>query len=387
MLKKKILNSFLKQLENLLYGTLTITTPTGKTYIIEGSIESEPKADFIILNSRAITNLVAKGDIGFAESYRDGDFQSEDLATLLTIALKNADIFKNYLYGSFFSNITAQVLYYLRSNTVKGSKRNIHEHYDLGNEFYSLWLDKTMSYSSAIFNNAHEPLQFAQLNKYDRIIDSLGKKTGNLLEIGCGWGGFAERAMHHADYKIKGITISNEQYKFASERLGNKAKISLEDYRIQSGQYDNIVSIEMFEAVGKKYWPIYFNKIKALLKHKGKAVVQTITMEELYFERYRKTGDMVRSFIFPGGMLPSVSKFKQEAANAGLQVTDIYAFGQDYVTTLKHWLDSFENNLDKVLLLGFDRSFICVWRFYLSACIAAFSVGRTNVIQAEIYHA
>lgn len=382
-----MINKFLKQLETLHYGSVAVITPSGTEHLFQGSEHPEIKASFVIKNVNVVTNLMAKGDVGFAESYRDGDFETDSLTKLLTIALKNADTLDDYLYGSFFSNLAAQMLYYLRSNTVKGSKRNIHAHYDLGNDFYSLWLDPTMTYSAAIFDNDNQDLQDAQYNKYDRIIHRLEKSSGNLLEVGCGWGGFAERALDHGDYGIKGITISNQQHDFASNRLGNKAQVALEDYRKQEGKYDNIVSIEMFEAVGEKYWPVYFNKMKSLLSHKGKAVVQTITIDEPYFKRYRKTGDMVRSFIFPGGMLPSVSKFKEQALNSGLQVTDNFEFGKDYATTLKHWLESFENSLDKVRALGFDESFIRIWRFYLAACIASFSVGRTNVIQAEICHA
>jgi len=387
MLEKNIINQLLKQLEKLQYGTVNLVTPDGISHNFQGKTDVQLQATFVIHKASVITNLLAKGDVGFAESYRDGDFESDDLAKLLTIALKNADVLDGYLYGGFFSSLASQMLYYLRSNTVRGSKRNIHAHYDLGNDFYSLWLDPTMTYSSAIFDNDNQNLHAAQHNKYDRIITRLEKTSGNLLEVGCGWGGFAERALDRGDYGIKGITISNQQHEFASNRLGNKAQVSLEDYRKQTGKYDNIVSIEMFEAVGEKYWPVYFNKMKSLLSQKGKAVVQTITIDEPYFDRYRKTGDMVRSFIFPGGMLPSVSRFKKEAAKAGLNVVDNFAFGQDYAKTLKHWLESFEGNLDKVKTLGFDDSFIRIWRFYLAACIASFECGRTNVIQAEICHA
>jgi cyclopropane-fatty-acyl-phospholipid synthase len=366
---------------------MVVTTPDGTTYRFEGGVEKAPKADFNIHNLKVMSNLVAKGDIGFAESYRDGDFQTSNLANLLTIALKNSDVFDEYLYGNFFSSVAMQILYYFRANTLRGSKRNIHAHYDLGNDFYALWLDSTMSYSAALFNNRSETLEYAQLNKYDRIIERLEKDSGSLLEVGCGWGGFAERAIDRGDYGIKGITISNQQYDFANDRLQGKAEVVLEDYRKQSGKYDNIVSIEMFEAVGEKYWPVYFSKMKSLLSQKGKAVVQTITIEEPYFARYRKTGDMVRSFIFPGGMLPSVSRFKEEAKRAGLQVVDNFAFGKDYATTLKHWLVSFEDNIDRVKTLGFDERFIRIWRFYLAACIASFSAQRTNVIQAELCHA
>lgn len=387
MLEKNIISKFLKQLECLKYGLVSVVTPDGSTHLFEGKSSLEPKASFIIRNYNVITNMKAKGDVGFAESYRDGHFETDDLASLLIIAVKNAEYIESYIYGSFFSNLASQILYYLRSNSIKGSRRNIHAHYDLGNDFYSLWLDSTMSYSAAIFQNDNESLKNAQLNKYDRIIERLQKNSGSLLEVGCGWGGFAERALDKGDFCIKGITISSQQHEYANLRLGNKAKIVMEDYRRQEGKYDNIVSIEMFEAVGEKYWPVYFNKMKSLLANKGKALVQTITIDEPYFERYRKTGDMVRSFIFPGGMLPSVSRFKQEAEKAGLHVTDNFAFGQDYVNTLQHWLNTFNCKVDEIKNLGFDDKFIRIWRFYLAACIASFSVGRTNVIQAELCHA
>jgi len=385
MLEKCVINKFLKQLENLKYGSVCVITPEGKKYSFCGQ-ETFLHANLVINDYRAITNLLAKGDVGFAESYRDGLFDSDNLTNLLTVALKNAEVVDNYLYGGALSNITSQILYYMRKNSLKGSRRNIQAHYDLGNDFYSLWLDSTMSYSAAIFNYNNEPMENAQHNKYDRIIDRLENNSGNLLEVGCGWGGFAERAAEKGDYDIKGITISDRQHSFAKNRLKDKANVALEDYRYQEGKYDNIVSIEMFEAVGEKYWSQYFDKMKSLLNKKGKAVVQTITIEEPYFERYRKTGDMVRSFIFPGGMLPCVSRFKEEAAKKELQVNNVYSFGRDYATTIVYWLKNFENNIPKIKSLNFDDKFIRLWRFYLCACIASFSAGRTNVIQAEISH-
>jgi cyclopropane-fatty-acyl-phospholipid synthase len=387
MLEKQVLSKFLKQMENIQYGSVRVITPDGKKHYFHGK-EPSLHADLQIHDYRAITNLMAKGDVGFAESYRDGLFDSDNLADMLTVALKNADILESYLYGGKLSGFVAQVLYYLRSNTVKGSRRNIQAHYDLGNNFYSTWLDSTMTYSAGIFKNENTPLIEAQHNKYDRIINRLEKQSGNLLEVGCGWGGFADRAIEKGDFNLKGITISDQQYDYAKKRLENKnAKIAFEDYRRQEGKYDNIVSIEMFEAVGEKFWSLYFNKMNSLLSNKGKAVVQTITIDEPYFERYRKTGDMVRSFIFPGGMLPSVTRFKEEAKKADLKAENVYSFGQDYATTLKHWLKSFEENTTKIKQMKFDDKFIRIWRFYLCACIASFSVGRTNVIQVELSHA
>jgi cyclopropane-fatty-acyl-phospholipid synthase len=386
MIKKIIVNRFIDSLNTIEFGTLKLITPDNKEYYFGGKKEGI-NATMTIKDHRAITNLIAKGDIGLTEAYRDNWWDTDNLTDLLKFALQNAGALDQYVYGSKMSNIVCRILYSLRSNTLNGSKRNIHAHYDLGNDFYSLWLDKTMTYSSGLYNTNSEDLQQAQYNKYDRIIDSLEKSSGSLLEIGCGWGGFIERATYRNDYDIKGITISDQQYTYAKKRVEDKANILYQDYRKTEGKYDNIVSIEMFEAVGQKFWPVYFNKIKSLLESKGKAIVQTITIDEMYFDKYIKTGDMIRSFIFPGGMLPSIELFKMEAKKAGLQVVDHYAFGNSYATTLSSWLENFEKNLDQIKLLNFDDRFIRVWRFYLSASIASFTSNRTNVIQAEIKHA
>jgi cyclopropane-fatty-acyl-phospholipid synthase len=386
MIKKIIVHRFIDSLNTIEFGTLKLITPDNKEYYFRGKKEGI-NATMTIKDHRAITNLIAKGDIGLTEAYRDNWWDTDNLTDLLKFALQNAGALDQYVYGSKMSNIVCRILYSLRSNTLNGSKRNIHAHYDLGNDFYSLWLDKTMTYSSGLYNTNSEDLQQAQYNKYDRIIDSLEKSSGSLLEIGCGWGGFIERATYRNDYDIKGITISDQQYTYAKKRVEDKANILYQDYRKTEGKYDNIVSIEMFEAVGQKFWPVYFNKIKSLLESKGKAIVQTITIDEMYFDKYIKTGDMIRSFIFPGGMLPSIELFTIEAKKAGLQVVDHYAFGNSYATTLSSWLENFEKNLGQIKLLNFDDRFIRVWRFYLSASIASFTSNRTNVIQAEIKHA
>jgi cyclopropane-fatty-acyl-phospholipid synthase len=386
MIKKIIINRFIDSLSAIEFGTFKLITPDNQEYYFEGKNEGV-NASMIIHDHRVITNVIAKGDIGLTEAYRDNWWDTDNLTDLLKFALQNSSALDNYIYGSRISNFVCRILYALRSNTLSGSKRNIHAHYDLGNEFYSLWLDKSMTYSSALYQNHNEDLQQAQYNKYDRIIDRLEKSSGNLLEIGCGWGGFAERAIDRNDYAIKGITISDEQYAYAKKRVEGKASILHQDYRKLDGKYDSIVSIEMFEAVGQKFWPVYFNKIKSLLDNKGKAIVQTITIDEMYFEKYSKTGDMIRSFIFPGGMLPSIERFKLEAKKAGLKVVDYYAFGNSYAKTLHSWLENFEKNLDKVRELNFDDKFIRIWRFYLSVSIASFTSNRTNVIQADIRHA
>lgn len=385
MIEKTVTKQFLKALENIEFGEIDVTTPDGKRYHYVGKEKGET-ATMHLHDWRVIEAFAAKGDIGFAESYRDGWWDSDDLAKLFIVGLQNENAFSNYIYGSVIGRIAARLSYLLKQNTLSGSKKNIHAHYDLGNEFYKLWLDETMTYSAALFDSPDQPLALAQHNKYDRILSRLGT-SGKLLEIGCGWGGFAERALHKNDYEIKGLTLSKAQHQYAHQRVGEKANIAIEDYRLQQGKYNNIVSIEMFEAVGEKYWPTYFGKLQELLAQKGKAVIQTITIKDEYFETYRRSGDMIRTYIFPGGMLPSPTRFAQEANKAGLRLTDSHSFGTDYAHTLQHWLRSFEAKITEVKSLGFDTAFTRLWRFYLTYCIASFTVGRTDVVQVELQHA
>jgi cyclopropane-fatty-acyl-phospholipid synthase len=385
MFERQIINRFLETLNHIEYGRLTVTTPDGKTMSYQGP-HAGADAQFVVQDWRAITALASSGDIGLAEGYRDGWWSSDDLVQLFYFGLQNESALNKYIRGGLFARVASKFAYLFTQNTLRGSRKNIHAHYDLGNDFYQLWLDQTMTYSSALFQNPHDDLEKAQHSKYDRIIDRQGT-SGRVLEIGCGWGGFAERALQRRDYAIKGLTISNEQHAFATARLGQKAEIALEDYRLQTGRYDNIVSIEMFEAVGENYWPTYFKKLKSLLADNGRAVVQTITIGDRYFDRYREGGDAIRTFIFPGGMLPSPKRFEEESIKAGFKLTDAFAFGQDYARTLELWLARFEERLGEVRALGFDEKFIRMWRFYLTSCIAGFKIGRTDVMQMELQHA
>ncbi|MFO0389431.1 MAG: class I SAM-dependent methyltransferase [Alphaproteobacteria bacterium] len=385
MLEKTITMQFLKSLEHIEFGAMHVTTPDGKQYSFYGK-QPGAHATLHLHDWRVIRQFASKGDTGFAEAYRDGWWDSDDLVALMTMGLQNEKALNSYIYGGVFGRIAARISYLFTRNTLNGSKKNIQAHYDLGNDFYKLWLDESMTYSSALFEASDQPFVKAQHNKYDRILSRL-PNSGSLLEVGCGWGGFAERALQKNDYAIKGLTISSAQHEYAHKRVGKDATIALEDYRIQQGKYDNIVSIEMFEAVGEKYWPTYFGKLQELLASKGKAVIQTITIKDEYFESYRRGGDMIRTYIFPGGMLPSPTRFKQEAAKAGLRMTDSYGFGKDYALTLQHWLNNFEAKLTDVKNLGFDNAFIRMWRFYLTCCIASFNVGRTDVMQVELQHA
>ncbi len=385
MFEKSITHQFLKALEHLEYGAMDVTTPDGKRHCFKGPHEGPPSTLYLH-DWRAIERFASKGDTGFAEAYRDGWWDSDDLAALFTVGLLNEKALNSYIYGSLIGRIASRISYLFMRNTMSGSKKNVQAHYDLGNDFYALWLDTSMTYSSAIFSEPQQNLLEAQHSKYDRIIERLGP-SGTLLEIGCGWGGFAERALNKKDFDLKGLTISQAQHDYAARRLGGSAKIALEDYRLQEGRYDNIVSIEMFEAVGEKFWPVYFGKVKSLLAGKGKAMIQTITIRDDYFESYRKGGDMIRTYIFPGGMLPSPSRFVEESQKAGLRLTDSHAFGQDYARTIEHWRARFESKLHEVKALGFDEKFIRLWRFYLTCCIASFKVGRTDVMQLELAHA
>jgi len=385
MLIHQIIKKFLESFRQIDCGSIKITMPDGKVYDFIGK-EKGPKADLVIYDNKAISQFIKNGDIGFAESYRDQLCDSDDLVSLFTFGLKNEEALGKYIHGSFLGRLAARVGYLFNLNTLRGSKKNIHAHYDIGNDFYKLWLDPSMTYSSAIFEDQSEDLISAQHRKYDRIIAGF-KNSGKLLEIGCGWGGFAERALLKGNYDIKGITLSEQQCIYAKNRLQGNAGIAIEDYRIQKGKYDQIVSIEMFEAVGEKFWDTYFSKIKSLLSEKGKAIIQTITINDCYFERYRKSGDAIRTFIFPGGMLPSPEKFIAASTKSELVVTDKFCFGEDYAFTIKHWLMAFEKNIEKVKALGFDEKFLRIWRFYLTFCIASFKSGRTNVMQIALEHA
>lgn len=385
MFDKQITSRFLARLGGIEYGAVSVTTPDGLVHDFKGA-SFGAEAQLVIHDWRFVRALIQRGDVALAEAYRDGWWDSDDLAQLFLFCLQNQASLDGYIYGSGFGKIASRISYLFKSNTLQGSKKNIHAHYDLGNDFYALWLDKTMTYSSAIFEDPNDSLAEAQNRKYDRIIERLNP-SGDLLEIGCGWGGFADRAIQKGDYRIKGLTISEAQYRFASERVGKNAVIALEDYRRQNGLYDQIVSIEMFEAVGENFWPVYFSKLKSLLAGKGRAMVQSITIGDSFFDRYRASGDAIRTFIFPGGMLPSPARFRAESVKAGLRVTDEFSFGQDYALTLQRWLDNFDAKKKEVREIGFDEKFIRMWRFYLTCCIAAFRHGRTDVIQWELQHA
>ena len=385
MFQRLMIEKFLKTLEKTAYGSLRVVTPDGKARDFSGD-RPGAAANCVIHDWRAVRALASRADIGFVEAYCEGFWTTDDLPALMLFGLQNEEPLERYIYQGFLARLSSRLSYALRENTRRGSKENIHAHYDLGNDFYRLWLDPSMTYSSALFREPNETLEEAQRNKYDRILDRCGSSSGRVMEIGCGWGGFAERALNRGDYDFTGITISEEQLAYARWRLGDRAKILKKDYRDQDGRYDHVVSIEMFEAVGEKFWPLYFQKTKSLLREGGSAVIQTITIAEEYFDFYRKSGDILRTFIFPGGMLATLSRFKEEAERAGLRITDRHSFGDSYVRTLTQWLENFEAKLPQIREMGFDARFIRIWRSYLAGCIASFTMGRMNVSQLELRH-
>jgi cyclopropane-fatty-acyl-phospholipid synthase len=303
----------------------------------------------------------------------------------------NAQALEKVFYGNPFIALFFRLKHFFRNNTRRGSKKNIAAHYDLSNDFYQLWLDETMTYSSALFDGNHAlTLEFAQAAKYERILQILNPQPGEtILEIGCGWGGFAEHAVKTRGVNIHGITLSTEQLSFAKariERLGfaKNATFELIDYRDVTAQYDHIVSIEMFEAVGERYWPTYFQAVHDRLRPNGRAVIQAITIDEEAFPRYRATSDFIREFIFPGGMLAPVSRFIHDAKQAGLSADTPHLFGLDYAETLRRWLERVNLQADKMSKAKFDEKFLQIWRFYLCYCEAGFRAKRTDVMQITL---
>jgi cyclopropane-fatty-acyl-phospholipid synthase len=366
-------------------GKLTFIAPDGTAHIAQGS-RPGPDATFAIKEWDVLSRLVARGDIGLGEDFIAGAWETDDVEKLVSFFLLNLDHFEGFAHGNFLNRL-GFVLHnaLVRRNSVSGSRRNIEAHYDVGNDFYSLWLDETMTYSSALFGDA-KTLADAQRNKYGRILERLDKTRGALLEIGCGWGGFAEQAAR-TSLDVTGLTISPSQYGFARQRLGSHADIRLEDYRKIRGTFDAIVSIEMFEAVGERYWPNYFHTVAERLRQGGRAVIQTIVIRDDLFAGYRARSDFIRHYVFPGGMLPSFARFREEAERAGLKVLDSFAFGHDYARTLREWSARMSTREAEIRALGYDTKFLRNWQFYLGICAAAFAVDRTDVIQVELAHA
>ncbi len=375
---------FLKVLKNAKHGTLDIILPDGSR---DQYGEGLPRIHVHLKNWTALDLLFSKGDIGLAEAIVDELMVVDDVAALVEWACRNDQDLAKVIYGSWYGTIASKVHHFLNRNNRKGAKKNIMAHYDLGNEFYSLWLDQSMTYSAAIFKDEKQSLAEAQNQKYDQIIDSLEIKSGDhLLEIGCGWGGFFSRAIERTGCKVTAVANSPEQIRYNQtriEKLNMKDHVNViqQDYRDISGRYDKVVSIEMIEAVGEQYWNAFFSKMRSSLKEKGKAAIQGITIREDLFYSYKKGTDFIQQSVFPGGMLLTDKAVAKVSEQNGLAVYDSYEFGLDYAHTLKLWRENFMNALPHVRAMGFDDRFIRLWNLYLSYCEGAFRAQRISVSQ------
>jgi cyclopropane-fatty-acyl-phospholipid synthase len=375
---------FFQLLRRIRTGHLVLVTPDGDQCVF-GDPLAQPAAHLHIHDWRACRAILRAGDIGFGEAYRNQWLDTPDAAAVLRLAMRNEPSVRRTVTGGIAAQCWHNLRHRLRLNTRRGSRRNIHAHYDLGNDFYALWLDSTWTYSSALFEGDDTlTLEAAQDRKYQRVIDTLGLRAGmRVLEIGCGWGGFACFAARRG-IRVHGVTISEAQHAFATSRVAHEqldalADIELRDYRDLDGRYDAIVSIEMVEAVGETFWPLYFRTLRRCLAPGARALVQSITIDDARFAAYRASSDFIREYVFPGGMLPSPERFVRAARRAGLDAKTSLAFGGDYARTLRHWQNAFEAHIDAVRELGFDETLIRTWRLYLAYCEAGFSEGRTDV--------
>ena len=361
-----------------LAGGMTLTLPSGRQHRI-GFQKPGIHCDLTLRNYRPVFSAMRRGAIGFAESFMLGDVESTDITSVLRFYLKNREALNRAARPVFFKSIGDRLFHLLRQNTRAGARRNISAHYDLGNDFYKLWLDDTMSYSSGFFGNGAETLRQSQIAKYELVIDSLGLDTAsNILEIGCGWGGFAEVAAERG-HRVTGLTISSEQLDYARNRLGERAEIRFQDYRDTTEQFDAIASIEMIEAVGEANWPIYFKVLHDRLKPGASAAVQAITIDDSLYDGYRRKADFIQRYIFPGGMLPTKGILAEQARQAGLKFATVQLFGQDYARTLALWRERFEAAWPSVAALGFDEKFHRRWNYYLSYCEAGFREASIDV--------
>ena len=380
---KALKSEFLSTCERLQEGQLTLHTPEGDTYHF-GS--TGPGAEMQINDWAAVSAMAAHGQVGLGETYVQGMWDTPSIEVLMSIAMQNRDHLGSYDQASPFNRAKFRLVdTMLRANSRRGSRKNIRSHYDVGNEFYQLWLDEGMTYSSGIFGEGSDDLAQAQLHKNSRALSRLGNGE-RVLEIGCGWGGFAEHASHQGR-DVTGVTISRNQHSYAECRLDGRADIQLRDYRDIEGRFDNIVSIEMIEAVGERYWPSYFSVLKRNLAEGGRVLLQAITVKDSFFETYKNSSDYIRQYVFPGGMLLSDGMIEQQARDAGLKVQDNFAFGQDYAKTCRIWAERFTEQRRKIAEMGYGEAFQRNWQYYLEICAASFAVGHTNVVQVELAHA
>lgn len=372
-------------------GSLTVKLPSGE-FLKFDSGNPGPVGQLTLANWQLPKRVAFGGTIGVAESYMDGDWDSPNITDTLEFFLVNRTIYDDLANQSPIINFVETIRHWFNNNTKTGSKRNISAHYDLGNDFYSLWLDPSMTYSSAIYQNSANSLERAQHDKYASLAKRMGiTKDSHVLEIGCGWGGFAEFVGKEIGAKLTGLTISREQLEYGLARikragLEDRIELKFQDYRDETGKYDQIASIEMFEAVGEKYWPAYFSKIQESLKPGGTAGLQIITIPDANFEKYRKRPDFIQRYIFPGGMLPSPAALENVTSEHGLTLIDERRFAHDYARTLKEWRIKFHERWEEVKAQGFDERFKRMWEFYLYYCEAGFGTDSIDVRQMFYRH-
>ena len=370
-------------------GRLDFVLPDGRRFRALAPAPG-PVAELQIHDPELFSRLVREGDLGFCEAYMEGGWSSPDLMAFMDLVHAGNDALYDGFPGLRLARLWEGLRHWLRNNSRAQARRNIAAHYDLGNEFYRRWLDATMTYSSALFRTGQESLEAAQIEKYASLVDRLGVGPGDhVLEIGCGWGGFAEYAAAERGLRVTGLTISQAQHDYAVARiaragLADRVEIRLQDYRDERGSYDGVASIEMFEAVGEKYWPVYFDRLAAALKPGRQACLQIITVQERRFEIYRKSVDFIQKHIFPGGMLPSPGALRRGAEAAGLSVTGSFEFGDSYSQTLRRWHERFNATWDEVARMGFDDRFRRMWNLYLASCAGAFSGGNCDVTQITL---
>ncbi|MEY8841752.1 class I SAM-dependent methyltransferase, partial [Cribrihabitans sp. XS_ASV171] len=344
----------------------------------------------VIHDPDVFARLIREGELGFSDSYLDGGWSTPDLRAFMDVVHQGNDAVYDGFTGGALVRAFERLRFWLQRNHKTQARKNISYHYDLGNEFYSLWLDDTMTYSSAIFETGQESLEKAQIAKYASMVDEMGAKPGDhILEIGCGWGGFAEYAARERGLRVTGLTISQEQFRYARQRIENAGlsdmvDFKLQDYRDERGTYDGIASIEMFEAVGQKYWPVYFNTVRDRLNPGAHATLQIITVADRRWEIYRNGVDFIQKYIFPGGMLPAPKVLREQIERAGLDFVKSKEFGKSYDLTLRRWHETFNERWEHVAALGFDDRFRRMWNFYLTACGAAFQTGNCDVTQVTV---
>lgn len=380
---KALKSQFLSTCERLRDGQLTLRTPEGDTHRFG---TSGPEAEMAIRDWSAVSAIAAHGQVGMGEAYVQGLWDSPSIEALMTVAMRNRDQLGAYDHAGALTRAKFRLVdTVLRANSRRGSTRNIRSHYDVGNEFYQLWLDDGMTYSSGLFTDGDDDLGRAQHRKNARALSRLGRGE-RVLEIGCGWGGFAEQAAGEGR-DVTGVTISRNQHSYAECRLDGRADIQFRDYRDIDGKYDNIVSIEMIEAVGSRYWPSYFGVLKRNLAEGGRILLQAITVPDSFFDIYRTSSDYIRQYVFPGGMLLSNAVIAEQAKTAGLRMQDSFAFGTDYARTCRMWSERLSAQKRRISEQGYDEPFFRNWKYYLDICAASFAVGHTNVVQVELAHA